>query len=261
MFGEIERAAGAFDHGERERIAPAAAFIDRGLGAFLRRAQLAQYRRQRRLVVRDHRAGGGGGGSAHHAHQPTIEKGETTFADELAALGQGSPIDVFIGRHRTAVSMPQPLHAGQQIGHRQHGEHVIAAGVDHPAQVFFFDHMAHHGLRKIIERARNGQVAVGRDRAFLFAVSLDERLLGGVHVKTFLHLRVKTVAVGDCRARRLVAGEDRAHPITIHHDQGVVGFEFNFGVLVRVLGERLAHQPLRTLVGSTIIFDIARGFE
>ena len=143
-------------------------------------------------MVGDDRAATGRGLGPHHPHQLALEHRE--------ALVQGQATRVaptFMGRIVPGISQPQPLHGREQIGHRQHGEHVVATGIDDATQVFFFDHMAHHAEREVVERAGNGQMPVGRERPWLRAIGLDQGLPGGVLVETGLHLRMEALAVRD----------------------------------------------------------------
>jgi hypothetical protein len=48
-------------------------------------------------------------------------------------------------RVMAGISDAQPLHRREQVGHRQHGQHVVATSIDQAAQVFMLHHMRHHG--------------------------------------------------------------------------------------------------------------------
>ena len=102
---------------------------------------------------------------------------------------------------------------------------------------------------------------VGRDRAFLLTVGMDQRLLRGVLVKALLHLRVEAVAVRDGGVRRLVTGKNRAHLVAVHHQQGVVGFEFDLVALVCAQREGLSHQSFRLFVSAVVVLRVARCIE
>ena len=49
----------------------------------------------------------------------------------------------------------QTLHRGKQVGHRQHRQHIVAAGVDQAAGVLGFDDMTRHAEREVVQRARD----------------------------------------------------------------------------------------------------------
>ena len=115
------------------------------LGLFLGIAQLAHHRAQRGLVVRHHGTDGGGGVDAHHRQkacaavrpQPNVTAAQGQPAQVICASQAAPFTDAAVGR-------AQQQHAGQQIVHADHRQHVVATGIEQLALEHFFDYMAGH---------------------------------------------------------------------------------------------------------------------
>ena len=239
----MQGAARALDDGQAEGIAPAFA-----LGALFGGAQLTQHRAQWRLVMRHHGAAAGSGLVAHHAQQAAAAA-RLVQQRKAAAQGQALAVAGNVCRVIAGVGHAQALHRRQQVGHRQHRQHIVAAGVDQPAQVLALDDMAGNGEREIIERARDRQMAVWRQRPGLLGIGLQQRLAQRMGVEAGAHLRVKAVAVADGVV--VTAGQPGAHAVAVHQQQAVVGLDALVVVVIVGVGsggaaaQRVAHQPLK----------------
>ena len=214
--GELGGAAAAFQEGDGEGVAPAAA-----LGALFGVAQGAQDGAEGRAVVGDHRAGAGGGVFAHQAQELAVEQGMAAaqlepFEVELEGGGQR-------GRHRQpAIGGAQQGEAGEQVVDGDQRHHVVAAGVDQLALAAVLDDVLAEGQREAVEGAGDGHVAAGGDGTQ--GVEIGQVFGAGESgLHPFADLGVEGVA-GLQQLVRVGAGDPGAHAVAVEQDEGVVGF-------------------------------------
>ena len=151
----------------------------------------------------------------------------------------------------------QPRGGGQQVGHRQHRQHVIPSGVDEASEVLTLNDVRHHMQRKVVERTRDGHVPARRDGPFLPAVAGEQFVPSGSFVEALPHLRVEAVAVGD--GMLVVAGEDGPHAVAVHHQQAVVGLQAETSAITAML-HRVADDAPQAL-GLPGIVQLAGAFH
>ena len=105
------------------------------------------------------------------------------------------------------------------------------------------DDFAGDEQRKVVQGARDSEVAIGREGALLRRVGAQQRLAHRVGEEAGLHLGVKTLGIADRVLR--ITSEPFAHVVTVQQQQAVVGFDARVGAGVVTAAQRLAHQPFK----------------